>query len=226
MSSFAAVDVRVVVADDNVLIREGLAAIVGSIPDVTHVGECDDVDSLMRTVERERPDVVLTDIRMPPTHTDEGVGAALEIRARYPDTGVVVLSQFSEPGYVLALLDRGSAGLAYLLKQHVGPAELERAIRAVATGGSLIDPAVVDVLVAARSRRRSSIDDLTPRERDVLALIAEGLTNGSIAERLVISEKAVANHINSIFAKLGLGGRPEAHRRVTAVLAWLSDTGS
>lgn len=210
-------------ADDNVLIREGVVAIIRSLDEIDVVAECADQASLLEVVERERPDVVVTDIRMPPTHTDEGVAAALAIRERYPSTGVVVLSQFSDPSYVLMLLDRGSVGLGYLLKERVSPRELDRAIRAVAAGGSMIDPTIVEVLVAARARRPSPVDQLTPRERDVLSLIAEGWNNSTIADQLGLGEKSVANHINSIFAKLGLGDEPQAHRRVAAVLAWLND---
>lgn len=213
---------RVVLADDNVLIREGLAAIITSLGDVELVGQCEDVVELHTMVDSLVPDVVITDIRMPPTHTDEGIVAALAIRDTHPEIGVVVLSQFDDPSYVLMLFENGSDSLGYLLKERVSPAELDRAIRAVATGGSLIDPRIVEVLVAARTRRPSAVDRLTPREREVLSLIAEGLNNSTIAETLVLSEKAVANHINSIFSKLDLGGEPQAHRRVKAVLLWLT----
>lgn len=214
---------RIVLADDNVLIREGVAAIVGSVPDVELVAQCNDVEELDAAIEAHDPDVVITDIRMPPTHTDEGITAALRIRAERPRTGVVVLSQFSEPAYVLSLFERGSDGLAYLLKERVSPSELERAMRAVADGGSMIDPHVVEVLVAARSTRSSAVDRLTPRERDVLGLIAEGLNNTAIAERLVLSPRAISKHINSIFSKLDLAGDDDAHHRVTAVLLWLAE---
>ena len=164
----------------------------------------------------------MTDIRMPPTNTDEGIMEALEIRSTYPDTGVVVLSQFADPAYVLMLFENGSDGLAYLLKDRVAPGELARAIEAVVEGRSSVDPHIVEVLVQTRSQKSSAIDVLTPRERDVLSLIAQGLNNGAVARSLVLSERALARHINSIFAKLGLGEDEEAHRRVKAVLLWLA----
>lgn len=214
--------VRVVLADDHLLVREGVAALLSSLTGVAVVGECGDHDELLAAVDRERPDVVVTDIRMPPTHTDEGIRAARAIRAAHPDTGVVVLSQYSEPSYVLQLFEDGSDRLGYLLKDRVDRAELSRAIAAVADGGSAVDPKIVEVLVGARSARRTQIDGLTPREREVLALIAEGLSNAAIAATLVVSDKAVAKHINSIFAKLDLGDADHTHRRVRAVLLWLS----
>jgi len=213
---------RVVLADDNLLIRQGVAALLQSLDSVELVAECDDVDALLNAVDERQPDVVITDIRMPPTHTDEGIQAALSIRESHPSTGVVVLSQFSEPSFVLALFEHGSEGLAYLLKERVSPEELERAVQAVAGGGSVVDPKIVEVLVEGRTRRSSAVDQLTPREREVLALIAEGLNNASVAEALVLSPKAVAKHINSIFSKLGLSEEETAHRRVKAVLMWLA----
>ena len=213
---------RVVLADDNLLIREGVSAVLNHLDSVELVAECGDVDSLMDAVEEHRPDVVITDIRMPPTHTDEGIAAALKIRASHSSMGVVVLSQFSEPSYVLALFENGSDGLGYLLKERVNPDDLQRAVQSVADGGSVVDPKIVDVLVQSRTRRPSAIDQLTPRESEVLSLIAEGLNNSSVAETLVLSPKAVAKHINSIFSKLGLGEEETAHRRVKAVLMWLA----
>lgn len=215
--------IRIVLADDNVLIREGLAAIVGSIDGVELVAQSDSIDGLFDDVETHDPDVVLTDIRMPPTHTDEGITGALRLRRERPEIGVVVLSQYSQPAYVLSLFEHGSDHLAYLLKERVSPSELERAIRTVADGGSVIDPRVVEVLVAARTAQPSAIDRLTPRECDVLALIAEGLNNTAIAERLVLSPRAISKHINSIFSKLDLTEDDEAHRRVSAVLMWLGE---
>lgn len=214
--------VRVVLADDHPLIRQGVAALLAGIDGVTVVAECDDHDALLAAVDRERPDVVVTDIRMPPTHTDEGIRAAREIRAAHPDTGVVVLSQYSEPAYVVQLFDDGSDRLGYLLKDRVDRVELSRAVASVAAGGSAVDPRIVEVLVGARSPRRTQIDALTEREREVLGLIAEGWSNAAIAESLVVSEKAVAKHINSIFSKLDLGDPDHTHRRVRAVLLWLS----
>ncbi len=223
MSTVGAVEtLRIVLADDNLLIREGVSAVLNHLDTVELVAECGDVDSLMTAVEEHRPDVVITDIRMPPTHSDEGITAALKIRAAHPAIGVVVLSQFSEPSYVLALFENGSDGLGYLLKERVNPGDLQRAVRSVADGGSVVDPKIVDVLVQSRTRRPSAIDQLTPRESEVLALIAEGLNNSSVAETLVLSQKAVAKHINSIFSKLGLGEEQTAHRRVKAVLIWLA----
>ena len=213
---------RVVLADDHALIRQGVAAVLDVIADVELVAECEDVDSLLASVDEHRPDVVVTDIRMPPTGTDEGISAALTIRDSHPDVGVVVLSQFAEPEYVLQLFENGSDHLGYLLKDKVDPAELERAVRSVAEGGSAVDGSIVEVLVQARGRRPSAIDGLTPREREVLGCIAEGLNNAAVAARLVLSEKAVAKHINSIFSKLGLGDEQHAHRRVKAVLLWLA----
>ena len=213
---------RVVLADDHALIRQGVAAVIEAIPDVELVGQCEDLDGLLTTVDRETPDVVVTDIRMPPTNDDEGIEAARAIRRSHPDTGVVVLSQFAEPEYVLLLFEDGSDRLGYLLKDRVDPATLERAIRSVSTGGSAVDGSIVDVLVQARTRHPSPIDALTPREREVLGCIAEGLNNGAVAEKLVLSEKAVAKHINSIFSKLGLAFEEQSHRRVKAVLLWLS----
>lgn len=215
---------RVVLADDNLLIREGLAAVLGSLDAIEIVAECDDVDSLMAAVETHVPDAVITDIRMPPTHTDEGITASIAIRQRHPNIGVVVLSQFAEPALVLALFEHGSDGLGYLLKERVNPRDLDRALRTVIDGGSAVDPKIVEVLVQGRSRRPSAIDQLTPRESEVLSLIAEGLNNTAVAEALVLSPKAVAKHINSIFSKLGLGDEDSAHRRVKAVLLWLSQS--
>lgn len=213
---------RVVLADDNLLIRQGVAAIIDSLIDIEIIAECEEIDTLLAAVEDHEPDVVITDIRMPPSHTDEGIRAARTIREAHPAIGVVVLSQFSEPAYVLSLFEEGSDGLGYLLKERVSPVELERAIREVAVGGSVVDSRIIEVLVESRSRRSSAIDTLTPRERDVLGLIAEGLNNSSIAEQLVLTPRAISKHINSIFSKLGLSEEENAHRRVKAVLMWLA----
>lgn len=221
-SSAPATPLRVVLADDHELIRQGVAAVLAVIKDVALVGEAHDYDSLLAAVAEHQPDVLVTDIRMPPTGTDEGITAALAVRAANHNLGVVVLSQFAEPEYVLQLFEEGSDRLGYLLKDKVNPAELERAVRSVASGGSAVDGSIVDVLVQARGRKPSAIDRLTPREQDVLSCIAEGLNNTAVAERLVLSEKAIAKHINSIFAKLDLGEEPHSHRRVKAVLLWLS----
>jgi len=213
---------RVVLADDHALIREGIVAVLGAIPDVELVAQCEDFDQLLAAVAEHEPDVVVTDIRMPPTGTDEGIQAAIAIRLSHPKTGVVVLSQFAEPEYVLQLFESGSAGLGYLLKDKVTPDELQRAITSVAAGDSAVDGSIVEVLVSARGRRASPIDMLTPRETEVLGCIAEGLNNAAVADKLVLSEKAVAKHINSIFSKLDLGFEEQSHRRVKAVLLWLA----
>ena len=211
-----------VLADDNLLIRQGLIAVINTLDDVELVAECEDMPGLLAAVADHNPDVVVTDIRMPPTHTDEGITAALEIRSGHPEIGVVVLSQFSDPSYVLMLFENGTEGLGYLLKERVDPPELHRAISAVASGGSSVDAKIVDVLVQARSSRPSAIDQLTPREREVLGCIAEGQNNAAVADALFLSERAVAKHINSIFAKLALGEETGSHRRVKAVLMWLA----
>ena len=214
---------RVVVADDNVFIRNGIAAMIDTIDDMELVAECSDLPELRSAVADHEPDLVVTDIQMPPTMTDEGIVAAIEIRAERDDVGVLVLSQYVEPEYVMMLFEGGSDGLGYLLKERVADLdEFERAIRSVASGQSAVDPKVVDVLVSSRSQRPSEIDQLTPRETEVLGLIAEGLNNAAIADRLVLGDKAVAKHINGIFSKLGLSEEDEVHRRVKAVLLWLA----
>jgi DNA-binding NarL/FixJ family response regulator len=217
--------VRVVVAEDNYLVREGITRLLETQPDVEIVGSCGDLESLLAAVEADPPDVVLTDIRMPPTGTDEGVRAANELRASHPQVGVVVLSQYVEPGYALALLKHGSEGRAYLLKERVSDVDqLLHAIVEVAAGGSVIDPKVVETLVTARSRHRDSpLEHLTPREREVLAEMAQGRNNASVAAALGLSERAVEKHINSVFAKLALSEEPDVHRRVKAVLLYLSE---
>lgn len=212
----------VVLADDHALVRHGVAAMINSLPGIDVVAECEDGDGLLAAVADHQPDVVVTDIRMPPTETDEGITAALKIRATYEEVGIVVLSQFTEPEYVLHLFEEGSDRLGYLLKDKVTPAELERSIRSVSSGGSAVDSAIVDVLIRARGKTPSAIDSLTPRESEVMSCIAEGLNNSAVANRLVLSEKAVAKHINSIFSKLGLAFEEQSHRRVKAVLLWLS----
>lgn len=214
---------RVVVADDVLLMRQGVVRVLEAIPGVEVVAECDDADQLLAAVEDHAPDVVLTDIAMPPTHTDEGIRAAIRIRAERPEIGVVVLSQYAEPDYVLDLFDGGSDHLGYLLKERIGdPDELARAVDAVAGGGSVVDPKIVEILVSARADATSAVDRLTPRETEVLSVMAEGLNNAAIAERLVLSDRAVAKHINAIFSKLDLGADDDSHRRVKAVLTWLS----
>jgi DNA-binding NarL/FixJ family response regulator len=219
------VPIRLVLAEDNYLVREGVSRLIESDDDLELAAVCEDYDSLLAAVEREKPDVVLTDIRMPPTGTDEGVRAAEVLRTSHPSVGVVVLSQFVDPAYALALFDGGSEGRAYLLKERVSDIDqLKRAIEEVAGGGSVIDPKVVEALVAARSRAAESpVGRLTPREREILSEMASGKNNAGIAGALVLTERAVEKHINSIFSKLGLSEEPAVHRRVKAVLLFLAD---
>ena len=218
------VPIRVVLAEDHALFREGIHQLVDREDDLEVVGTASDEAELIQLVDDLKPDVVVTDIRMPPTGTDEGVRAATRFSDSHPEMGVVVLSQFASPAYAVALLDRGSAGRAYLLKESVADVgQLVGAIRAVAEGGSVIDPTVVDALVSARSRRTDGIERLTPREHEVLGEMAQGKSNGAIATALVLSERAVEKHINSIFSKLGLTGDDTVDRRVKAVLMYLDD---
>jgi DNA-binding NarL/FixJ family response regulator len=221
------VSLRVVVAEDNLLVREGVVKLLELQDDLTVCATCGTYDDLIEAVERETPDVILTDIRMPPTGTDEGIRAALAVRESSPKTGVVVLSQYADPAYALALLEHGSEGRAYLLKERVSDAtQIVQAIREVARGGSVIDPIVVETLVASRrSRSASPIDRLTPREREVLEQMAQGRNNAGIAQALYLSERAVEKHINSLFSKLGLTEEVDVHRRVKAVLLFLSQQG-
>jgi DNA-binding NarL/FixJ family response regulator len=218
---------RVVVAEDSYLVREGITMLLEGEPTVEVVGTCEDRDALVGLVEDARPDVVLTDIRMPPGNGDEGIAVAGELRSTHPDIGVVVLSHYMEPRYALMLLDRGSDGRAYLLKERLHDrSELVRAIRAVADGDSVIDPKIVEVLVAARSKAESSpLAELTPRESEILAEIASGKSNAAIAESLVLTKRAVEKHINSIFWKLGLTSSDDVSRRVKATLMYLADEG-
>ncbi|HEY8677312.1 MAG TPA: response regulator transcription factor [Candidatus Dormibacteraeota bacterium] len=217
--------IRVVFADDNYLLREGVKQLIETQPELELAATAFDFDSLLAAVEAEHPQVVITDIRMPPTGTDEGIRAAEHIRATHPETGVVVLSQFAEPEYALALLEKGAAGRAYLLKERVSDIDqLVNAITEVAKGGSVIDSKVVEALVAARTRKPDSpLRDLTPREMEVLGAMAEGKNNAAIASRLFLTERAVEKHINSIFSKLGLAEEKDTHRRVKAALLYLSD---
>jgi DNA-binding NarL/FixJ family response regulator len=217
--------IRVVVAEDNYLVREAVTRLLETDPDIEIAAVCEDFDGLLATVEEVQPDVVLTDIRMPPTGTDEGVRAAAKLRLSDPGIGVVVLSQFVEPSYALELLEGGSERRAYLLKERVSDVgQLVRAIHEVAGGGSVIDPKVVEALVDARSRRADSpLQRLTPREHDVLAEMAQGRNNASVAATLGLSERAVEKHINSVFSKLGLSEELDVHRRVKAVLLYLAD---
>ena len=215
--------VRVLVAEDNALLRQGLERLLERAPDIELIGSAVDLPSLERLLAADPPDVLVTDIRMPPTGTDEGIRVAARLREEHPTIGVVVLSQYAEPAYALALLGEGSAGRAYLLKERVGDVEeLVRAIHEVADGRSVIDPAVVEALVAAR-RKRSPLDFLTAREVEVLGQMATGRTNAAIANELSLSERAVEKHTNSIFAKLGLSEEPDVNRRVAAVLLYFAE---
>jgi DNA-binding NarL/FixJ family response regulator len=216
--------IRVALAEDNVLLREGISRLVSANDDFELVGVAADLPQLLRVVSEQAPDVVITDIRMPPTGTDEGIQAAAWIREHHPNAGVVVLSQYTAPAYAVALLEHGSAGRAYLLKEQVASVdELARAIRTVAQGGSVIDPRVVDELVKARSQRHMSpLSSLTARESEILAEMAQGKSNAAIAATLSITERAVEKHTNSIFAKLGLSEEKDVNRRVKAVLLFLS----
>lgn len=204
-----------------------MVALLGTLEDVELVAVCETYDELLTAVENHRPAVVITDIRMPPTQTDEGIRAANYIREQYPGTGVVVLSQFAEPGYALSLFRSGSSGRAYLLKDHVGDiGVISAAMAEVMRGGSVIDPHVVDMLVTARIREKESLlQRLSPRELEVLAEIAKGLNNGAVADALFISERAVEKHINAIFTKLDISFEESTHRRVRAVLLYLAETG-
>lgn len=217
--------IRVVLAEDHVLLREGVSRLVAANQDLELVGTAGDLPELLALIERERPDVVVTDIRMPPTGTDEGIAAAAWARRHQPAVGVVVLSQYVAPGYAVALLEHGSAGRAYLLKERISSVnELARAIRAVAVGGSVIDPAVVDELVRSRARDgQHDLASLTPRELEILAEMAQGKSNSAIAAALFITERAVEKHTNSIFAKLSLSEERDVNRRVKAVLVYLSE---
>jgi DNA-binding NarL/FixJ family response regulator len=218
---------RLVLAEDSFLIREGLSMLLAGDPELELIASVGSLPELHAAVESVQPDVVVTDIRMPPTGTDEGIRAAEELAAAHPDIGVVVLSQHIEPDYALRLFDGGSQGRAYLLKERVGDlAQLRSAITTAARGGSVLDPQVVDVLVAARRQRVSSVlDRLTARELEVLGLVARGASNRAIAETLVLSDRAVEKHITNILTKLDLpADDTDVHRRVRAVLLYLAES--
>jgi DNA-binding NarL/FixJ family response regulator len=213
------------VAEDSLIVREGVQQLLAASPSVEVVATCEDFPSLTEAVERERPDVVLTDIRMPPTQTDEGIRLAADLRETRPEVGVVVLSQYAEPEYVLALLDAGSDGRGYLLKERIhNRGALVSAIDSVSRRGSVIDPKIVEVLVEERMRaEHSPLAQLTDREREVLAEIATGKSNSAIAESLVLTKRAVEKHINAIFMKLGLAAADDVSKRVKAALLFLAE---
>lgn len=219
---------RIVVGEDMFLMREALESIVAELEGIEAIGFYSDRDSLLEAVYRGQPDAVLTDIRMPPTGVDEGIQVAQKLRLTHPEVGVVVLSQFVDPAYVLGLLDSGSARRAYLLKERVSdPNEIAAAIRAVVEGGSVFDSKVVEVLVRARSGGvRSPLSELTPREREVLAELAQGKSNAAIADSLVLTKRAVEKHINAIFTKLDLPSPDDVSRRVKAALLFLASDAS
>ena len=218
--------IRLVIADDHLLVREGVRRLLETEPDIEIAAVCGDLDSLLAAVEAEHPDVVVTDIRMPPGNSDEGIQAAERLRTSHPDVGVVVLSQYATPSYALALLEGGSAGRSYLLKERVlEPDQLVSAIRAVAGGGSVIDPKVVEALVAEGARGDGSpLKSLTARERDVLREMAAGKSNVAIGESLFLAERSVEKVIHSIFLKLGLTWEPSVNKRVKAVILYLADS--
>jgi DNA-binding NarL/FixJ family response regulator len=211
---------RVAIAEDTVLLREGIARLLEEAG-FEIVGQSSTADDLLLKVRSYHPDVAIVDIRMPPTHTDEGLQAAKTIREQHPDVGVLVLSEYLEPAYAMEVISDNAEGVGYLLKQRVSELdEFASAVRRVAEGGSALDPEIVTQLVGRR-RRDDPISSLTPREREVLELMAEGRSNQAIAERLVVTERAVEKHVTNIFGKLRLSATPEDHRRVLAVLAFL-----
>jgi DNA-binding NarL/FixJ family response regulator len=221
------VPIRVIVAEDSYVIREFLMSALSSAPEVELVAVCLDGKQLEKAIDTWDADVILTDIRMPPSGADEGVRIAARLRETHPDVGVVVLSQYAEPAYALSLLEQGTGGRAYLLKERIrNRQELIAAIEAVACGESVIDPLIVEALIQARTRAaKSRLSQLTPRERELLAEIAAGKSNGAIAESLVLTKRAVEKHVNSIFAKLDLPETDDVSRRVKATLIFLSEEG-
>jgi DNA-binding NarL/FixJ family response regulator len=218
------VSLRVALGEDSFLAREGISRALEADEDIELVATCADYDSLRAAVGETEPDVVLTDIRMPPSHTDEGIRLAEELRETHPGVGVVILSQYAEPLYAMKLLEHGSDRRAYLLKERVQDrSELSRALHEVAAGRSVVDARIVEALLhARRTREESGLDTLTTREQEILALIAEGWSNEAIAARLVITKRAVERHINAIFWKLELGDSADVSRRVKAALLFLA----
>lgn len=211
---------RVVIAEDSVLLRAGLTELLAAEGEEV-VEAVSDADALLDAIDRHRPDLAVVDVRMPPTHTDEGLRAALEIRSRWPDVGILVLSQYVEESYASELLALDTGGMGYLLKDRVADvSDFMAAVRQVGGGGTVLDPEVV-AQILARTRQHSPIERLSPREREVLALMAEGRTNAAIAEALVVSGGAVEKHVTNIFTKLDLPPTEHDHRRVLAVLRWL-----
>ncbi|HWE83006.1 MAG TPA: response regulator transcription factor [Gaiellaceae bacterium] len=219
--------IRVVLADDHYLTREGVRSLLETDPEIEIAAVCGDLGSLLAAVNETAPDVVVTDIRMPPSGVDEGIQAATRLRETHPHVGVVVLSQYTDPRYALALFEAGTAGRGYLLKERVADlAQLVGAIRAVASGGSVIDPKVVESLVAERGRVEASpLHALTVREQDVLREMAEGKNNAAIAQTLFLTERSVENVIHAVFQKLGIGFETSVHKRVKAVILYLAEGG-
>jgi DNA-binding NarL/FixJ family response regulator len=218
--------IRAVYADDSYLMREALERVFDRLPDVEALAGCDDGDALLAAVAEHHPDVVVTDVRMPPSGDDEGIRIATHLRRHEPGIGVVVLSQYADPRYARQLVEGGAQGRGYLLKDRVDdPGELRAAIEAVALGGSVFDPAIVRLLVTGAAPLGSPLADLTPRERQVLSAMAQGMSNAAIAERLVLTKKAVERHVGSIFLKLELPEEQVVSRRVAAVLLFLSADG-
>jgi DNA-binding NarL/FixJ family response regulator len=220
------VAIRLVIAEDSYLVREVLTQLLGSDPEFELAAVAQDTPSLIASVDRERPDVVLSDIRMPPQQEAEGIRVAAELRETHPEIGVVILSQYDDPSYALALFESGSGGRAYLLKERISNrAEITAAIRAVAAGDSVVDPKIVDALIAERARHAdSALEQLTTREREVLAQLATGKSNSAIAASLFLTKRAVEKHINAIFLKLGLRDSEDISRRVKATLLFLAET--
>jgi DNA-binding NarL/FixJ family response regulator len=219
------VTIRVVLAEDNLLVREGVRQLLATVPEIEVVGVCSDRDSLLSAVAAAKPDAVLTDIRMPPTNSNEGIEVAARLRETSPGVGVVVLSQYADAAYALRLFEEGASGRAYLLKERVSDLEqLVNALREVARGGSVVDSKVVEALISARSRKKeSALGSLTPREREVLGEVAQGKNNAAIAATLFLTERGVEKHINAIFSKLGLSEEKDLHRRVKAALIFLAE---
>jgi DNA-binding NarL/FixJ family response regulator len=216
--------VSVILGEDSFLAREGISRALEGIEEIELVASCGELGELLEAVERLRPDVVLSDVRMPPSHSDEGVRAANELRRSHPTIGVVILSQHADPLYALALFEEGSAGRGYLLKDRVrDQGELKRALLEVARGGTVVDPLIINELLTVRGRRETTgLETLTEREKEILALVAEGRSNADIAETVVITKRAVEGHINSIFSKLELGDPEKVDRRVKAALLYLT----